>query len=242
MEYRLSTSQKGTYLMEALVGALNKNAGKAKGELNEEKGEYVGNLYYDEDINRYKLKFSDTTVLIVDNDGTLKIPQILRAQKVLMAQSGKPDLLTSFGNEHQENLTTDVHAHYTAMLEPEKLFALGLKHNVNYHAYYMYALELELSEKQKEILISNIINISKKNPTQAELSEDEAKKILMKLDVNKGKPKRIEEILDTYGLKQSLCLDFQTLILDAPESKTKENIEKIIKSCSLSTEEKKRKI
>lgn len=227
--------------MEAFIDGLQKNNRQTKGKFDEKTGEYVGKLEYDSDIGTYSLNFSQTSALTIGRDGTIMSPQILRAQKVLMAQSGKSEELTSFEMRHDERLTTDVHSHYTAMLEPDKLFALGLKHNVSYHAFYMYALGLELSEKQKDMLIANMMDISKKNKeedsTQQELSEDSARKILEELEENKENPKKIGEILDTYGLKQKLTLDFTTLVLDAPELESKENIQKILKSCSLSTEE-----
>jgi adenosine deaminase len=123
--------------------------------------------------------------------------------------------------EKSQSIKTDLHSHYTAMLEPEKLIALGLKHNISYPVSHIYALDLDISDRMRESIEQNIVQ---------NYGED----VLSQIQANKGKWKETAEIFtkNKIGMK----IPFKNLVIGNPSENKINNLKKILESCSLPKE------
>lgn len=80
----------------------------------------------------------------------------------------------------QSKFRTDLHTHMNAILTPDCLIALGIKHQIRYPLYYIKKLNLKMSEKQE----TEIIEQRKKVEKQFENSQLTGKYLTRKIDDN----------------------------------------------------------
>lgn len=117
-------------------------------------------------------------------DGTIKIKaQIPAINKTLMSQtkdynlsSAKTIIKTYILKKYK--FRTDLHTHIHANLNPDKLIALGIKHQIKYPLYYIKKLGLKLSDKQANELFMQRCLVEKKY-TYEDLP---GKKLIRKID------------------------------------------------------------
>lgn len=106
-------------------------------------------------------------------------------------------------------LRTDLHTHMNAILSPDLLIALGIKHQIKYPLYYIRKIDLKLTEKQEERL---------------EKYRLENEKIYANSELTGKKLDR--------KIKDETYINFADLILNNLEN-AEENIRKIRKSLAL---------
>ena len=186
--------------------------------------------------NLLRLQINKLKDIEIDlNNRIVSFPEIPNAEKVLMAQKEDAYLPKANYLAPENGIKTDLHSHYTAMLEPDKLVALGLKHNVDYHLYYIYTLGLD-TEPNVEGIQESIFNSLKSLESSKSLSDEEitekAKQIFEDLETNKGNIKKINSILPNE-MKKSATIPFKDLVL---KDGGKDNLKKILDSCCLSRE------
>ncbi len=109
----------------------------------------------------------------------------------------------------QSKFRTDLHTHMNAILTPDCLIALGIKHQIKYPLYYIKKINLKLTEKQEQ----KIMKQREKTEEQFKDSPLTGKYLTRKIDDN------------TF-------INFADLILNNPENAQK-NIEKIRTSLSI---------
>ena len=80
----------------------------------------------------------------------------------------------------QSKFRTDLHTHMNAILTPDCLIALGIKHQIKYPLYYIKKLNLKMSKKQEE----EIIKQRKEVERQFENSQLTGKYLTRKIDDN----------------------------------------------------------
>ena len=100
----------------------------------------------DESKRIYILKFANKTVAIINEEGEIKARASIPAiSKTLMSQS--KDISLSLDKifvrtyiEEKYKFKTDLHCHMNAILHPDFLIALGIKHQILYPYYYVLKL------------------------------------------------------------------------------------------------------
>ena len=165
-------------------------------------------------------KFKSLKIDLVNNN--ILLPRIPVAIKTLMAQKSNLQFNELSYIKKSESIKTDLHSHYTAMLDPEKLIALGLKHNINYPVSHIYALGLKIPDEQREQI-------------EAEIGKTYGSDILEQIRSNNGNWKVIKDIFvdNKINVKQ---VPFKDLIIGEPSEDKSENFNKIMLSCSLPRE------
>lgn len=159
--------------------------------------------------------------------------EIPTAIKVMMAESSNFEnaKLLQTQLELNQNLKTNLHTHATAELEPEKLLALGLKHNIKYSNYYIFALDLDIDDKQKEDIKNSIRGaLEKREPqlTDVEIKE-ETEKTFNRLEKNRGNKDELRK--ESLDIRASYGTDLRGLV-----DGRQENLEEIFKSLSIDRE------
>lgn len=185
----------------------------------------IGSFKHNKNSMIYQLKLADNNIIELDSlNNELTIPKMLSVQKIMMAQKVSPELLALPTQDTESKITSDVHTHFTAMLEPEKLLALGLEHNVNYHLYYAYALGLDLDDNAIREILNN-----EKNPS---IVKDNAENILEELNNAKGNIKKVNELFEKKYNKalKGLTIPLKDIVLT---ENSKDNVDKILASCTL---------
>lgn len=199
-------------------------AGLTQGEFDEKNGTVKGIFQGSFDNkNRYTLNIERFNSIEIDlDDNTIEMPRIPTVLKTLMAQ--KDDLVFDRVKllDNLQETKTDLHSHYTAMLDPEKLIALGLKHNVSYPISHIYALGLEIPNEQRKQI-------------ETQIGEIYGNEILEQIRNNKGNWKEIKDIFvdNKIDIKS---IPFKDLIIGEPSEDKSENFNKILRSCSLPRE------
>ena len=174
-------------------------------------------------IDMYNLNFEVFGDLKIDLESEIiSMPRIPVALKTIMCQKEDLKIGDMIYIEKAENIKTDLHSHYTAMLDPEKLIALGLKHNVSYPISHIYALGLEIPDEQREQI-------------ETQIGELYGNEILEQIRNNKGNWKEIKDIFvdNKINIKP---MPFKDLIIGEPSKDKSENFNKILLSCSLPRE------
>lgn len=178
----------------------------------------------EEDANIFVLSLDIFEDIVLDfNEDTIFYPTIPSTYKMLMSQKEGIKLPKLVGFNEEKNITTDLHSHYTAMLEPEKLLALALKHNVDYNIFFIYALNLEISDEQREEISTKI---SKRT------NEKKANEIMLLLEENRGNYQKIKNIFKKEDL-YSLTVPLFEIIVGGSVENQSGNIQKILQSCSM---------
>ena len=163
-------------------------------------------------LDVYILKLGSVEVATIYADGKIeqkaKIPAII---KILMSQTKdyKLGIESTIVNSYipkKIKLRTDLHTHMNAILQPDVLIALGIKHQIRYPLYFVRKINLTLTEKQEEKI-------------EKYRKEVEAKYIDSELEGKK---------LDRK-IKDETYINFADLILNNLEN-AEENIRKIRKS------------
>ncbi len=150
-----------------------------------------------EDVYVFRLR--DTKVANIYPDGTIErkasIPAI---SKTLMSQTKdyrldfkKTVVKTYILSECK--FRTDLHTHMNANLSPDRLIALGIRHQIRYPLYYIKKLGLRLTKEQQEVL-------ARRRLETAERFRDSALS-----------GKYLERRIDDYT-----CINFADLILNNP--------------------------
>lgn len=111
--------------------------------------------------------------------------QIPAISKTLMSQTKKYKLPIgkTFVKTYilkQSKFRTDLHTHMNAILTPDCLIALGIKHQIQYPLYYIKKLNLKMSKKQEEKIIKQRKEVEK----QFENSQLTGKYLTRKIDDN----------------------------------------------------------
>ena len=111
--------------------------------------------------------------------------QIPAISKTLMSQTKKYKLPIgkTFVKTYilkQNKFRTDLHTHMNAILTPDCLIALGIKHQIKYPLYYIKKLNLKMSKKQEEEIIKQRKEVEK----QFENSQLTGKYLTRKIDDN----------------------------------------------------------
>ena len=111
--------------------------------------------------------------------------QIPAISKTLMSQTKKYKLPIgkTFVKTYilkQSKFRTDLHTHMNAILTPDCLIALGIKHQIQYPLYYIKKLNLKMSKKQEEKIIKQRKEVEK----QFENSQLTWKYLTRKIDDN----------------------------------------------------------
>lgn len=163
----------------------------------------------------YIFRVNGTKLANIYPDGKIEVTSLIPAiAKTLMSQtkdykySFKETLVKSYVLEDVK-LSTDLHTHGNANLDPDILIALAIKHQIRYPLYYIKKLQLHLTAEQQQFL--------EKQRTQAAESLD-----LTGL-AGKYQDRKIDD--NTY-------INFADLILHNIEHST-ENINKIRRSLSI---------
>lgn len=163
----------------------------------------------------YIFRVNGTKLANIYPDGKIEVTSLIPAiAKTLMSQtkdykySFKETLVKSYVLEDVK-LSTDLHTHGNANLDPDILIALAIKHQIRYPLYYIKKLQLTLTAEQQQFL--------EKQRNQAAESLD-----LTGL-VGKYRDRKIDD--NTY-------INFADLILHNIEHST-ENINKIRRSLSI---------
>ena len=163
----------------------------------------------------YIFRVNGTKLANIYPDGKIEVTSLIPAiAKTLMSQtkdykySFKETLVKSYVLEDVK-LSTDLHTHGNANLDPDILIALAIKHQIRYPLYYIKKLQLTLTAEQQQFL--------EKQRNQAAESRD-----LTGL-VGKYRDRKID--VNTY-------INFADLILHNIEHST-ENINKIRRSLSI---------
>lgn len=134
----------------------------------------------------YILELGGVEVATIHEDGAVEqrvqIPAII---KTLMSQTkdyrlGIDKTLVSAYVQRRVKLTTDVHTHMNAVLSPDGLIALGIKHQLRYPLYYIKKINLKITRKQEEKLLKDRELVEK----QYENSELAGKYLTRKIDDN----------------------------------------------------------
>ncbi len=205
---------KSTKLLNNLQNLLHSNydidSNVLRGMLEEQ---YNEENIFDLEIDRFGILELD-----LDNN-TISVPRIPVALKNLMCQKENLKFDDLSYIEKSQSIKTDLHSHYTAMLDPEKLIALGLKHNVSYPISHIYALGLKIpDEKRQEI--------------EAQIGELYGNEILEQIRNNNGNWKEIKDLFvdNEINIKP---ISFKDLIIGEPSEDKSENFNKILRSCSL---------
>lgn len=199
-------------------------AGLTQGEYDEKTGIVKGKFNESFDnTNLYTLNIERFNSIEIDlENNTIEMPRIPVVLKTLMAQKNELvfDRVKFLDNLNETK--TDLHSHYTAMLDPEKLIALGLKHNINYPVSHIYALGLKIPDEQREQI-------------EAEIGKTYGSDILEQIRSNNGNWKVIKDIFvdNKINVKQ---VPFKDLIIGEPSEDKSENFNKIMLSCSLPRE------
>lgn len=229
----IEQNENNKYSYKIFINGLKENSSMIEnlekftaGQYSEKDGAIVGELIK----NKFKsqlleMKIKNFKSIQVDTkENTILYPIVPSLMRTIMAQTDNPKMPEIIDTDWENDPTTDLHCHYTAMLEPEKLIALGLKHNINYPISHIYALGLELSDNQKEIIESEIIKYS---------GED----ILSQLNENFGNWEKIKEIFKSEENKNiaKMSIPLKSLLIGKSTIKEK-NFNKLIESCSLPKE------
>ena len=111
-----------------------------------------------------------------------KIPTII---KTLMSQTKNYNLpiektIVKSYILKKSKFRTDLHTHMNAILTPDCLIALGIKHQIQYPLYYIKKLNLKMSKKQEEKIIKQRKEVEK----QFENSQLTGKYLTRKIDDN----------------------------------------------------------
>lgn len=122
----------------------------------------------DENKRIYILKFANKTVAIINEEGEIKARASIPAiSKTLMSQS--KDISLSLDKifvrtyiEEKYKFKTDLHCHMNAILHPDFLIALGIKHQILYPYYYVLKLGLKLTTKQEEKILKQREKVANK--------------------------------------------------------------------------------
>lgn len=171
----------------------------------------------------FELEFEKFKSISIDfNTMDVLYPKIPNALKTLMCQKDRIEFRQLDYFIENNEIKTDLHSHYTAMLEPEKLMALGIKQNIDYPIAYAYALGLDFPpEKQAEI--------------EEQIQKENGQELLDKIKENKGNWKKIEEIF----LKNKIAVKpvkLSELITGEPNKQKASNFQKIMESLALPKE------
>ncbi|MBR3511433.1 MAG: adenosine deaminase [Clostridia bacterium] len=111
---------------------------------------------YNEDVFLFRL--GGIKVASIYRDGSVsmkaKIPAI---NKILMSQTKlykypKEQTIMKSYIYKKSKFRTDLHTHMNAILPPECLMALGLKHQIKYPLYYILKLNLKITDRQSRLL------------------------------------------------------------------------------------------
>lgn len=137
----------------------------------------------DDNEEVYILRLGGIKIANIYPDGRVerkaKIPAII---KILMAQTKdyrlpiEKTIVKSYVLK-KAKFKTDLHTHINAILQPDILIALGIKHQIKYPLYFIRKLGIKLSDKQEE----EIENFRKKVEKQFENSEMKGKKLERKI-------------------------------------------------------------
>lgn len=165
--------------------------------------------------NIYLFNIGNTEIATIYEDGRIeqkaKIPAII---KTLMSQTKdykieKEKTVINTYIPVKSKLRTDLHTHMNAILSPDLLIALGIKHQIKYPLYYVRKIDLKLTPKQEEVMEK----YRKETAKAYENSELTGKKLERKI-------------------KDETFINFADLILNNLEN-AEENIRKIRKSLAL---------
>ncbi len=133
----------------------------------------------------YIFRLGGIKVANIYNDKIEIKAQIPAISKTLMSQTKKYKLPIgkTFVKTYilkQSKFRTDLHTHMNAILTPDCLIALGIKHQIKYPLYYIKKLNLKMSKKQEE----EIIKQRKEVERQFENSQLTGKYLTRKIDDN----------------------------------------------------------
>ena len=165
--------------------------------------------------NIYLFNIGGTEIATIYEDGRIeqkaKIPAII---KTLMSQTKnyKIEREKTIINTYipvKSKLRTDLHTHMNAILSPDLLIALGIKHQIKYPLYYVRKIDLKLTAKQEEVM---------------EKYRQETAKAYQNSELTGKKLER--------KIKDETFINFADLILNNLEN-AEENIRKIRKSLAL---------
>lgn len=134
----------------------------------------------------YILELGGVEIATIYENGNVEqrvqIPAII---KTLMSQTkdyrlGIEKTLVNAYVQRKVKLTTDVHTHMNAVLSPDGLIALGIKHQLRYPLYYIKKINLKITKSQEEKILKDRKQIEK----QYEKSDLVGKYLTRKIDDN----------------------------------------------------------
>ncbi len=134
----------------------------------------------------YILRLGIIKVANIYKDGTIEIKAKIPAiTKTLMSQTKRYNLpiektIVKSYILKKTKFRTDLHTHMNAVLSPDALIALGIKHQIRYPLYYIKKLDLKLTKEQEEKIYKQREAIEK----QFENLELTGKYLIRKIDDN----------------------------------------------------------
>lgn len=137
-------------------------------------------------------------------------------EKIVENQS----VMTSKISENTLKTKTDLHNHYAGMLSPNRLIALGIKHDVDYNLGLIANLDLELTTEQKQDILQQL---REKN---AKLYE----KLLKYEDTDKSFEILAKNIKNEYIHSKNILEGITIPFIDLIKEDNRENLNKIKES------------
>lgn len=134
----------------------------------------------------YIFRLGIIKVANIYKDGTIEIKAKIPAiTKTLMSQTKRYNLpiektIVKSYILKKAKFRTDLHTHMNAVLSPDALIALGIKHQIQYPLYYIKKLDLKLTKDQQEKIYKQREKIEK----QFENLELKGKYLIRKIDDN----------------------------------------------------------